>query len=113
LEIIYSEPNAAFLGVIDQGAVGCVAITRLDMSTSVIKRLYVKPGFRQLGIARVLVHAAIEYSREQRQDRVVLDTDRTRLEAAYNLYVALGFVDTEPYGPVDYAGPTYMELRLR
>src|ERR1017187_8781222 len=38
LEIIYDDPNAAFLAVIDQNAIGCVAVTRFDASTSVIKR---------------------------------------------------------------------------
>ena len=45
-------------------------------------------------------------------DCVVLDTHAERLPAAYGLYLSLGFSDCDAYGTVDYACPTYMELRL-
>jgi len=44
--------------------------------------------------------------------RLVLDTARERLRAAYELYRSLGFRECEPYGAVDYRCPTFMELRL-
>lgn len=113
LGIEYDEPNAAFLALVDRVAAGCVALTTLDASTGVIKRLYVKRAYRQLGIARTLLTAAIQFAREQRHLRVVLDTDRERLHPAYKLYLELGFVECEPYGSVDYICPTYMELRLQ
>jgi GNAT superfamily N-acetyltransferase len=113
LQTIYDGPDAAFLASIDQDASGCTAVTRLDVSTSVLKRLYVAPAYRGLGIARALIDVATSFSRDQQHDRIVLDTDRERLPAAYQLYLSLGFEQCEPYGPVDYASPTYMELRLR
>src|ERR1700737_4837180 len=108
----YDGSNAAFLALIDGTAVGCIAVTGLDTSTAVMKRLYVKPAYRQFGLARALVAALIAFAREHRYVRVVLDTDRERLNAAYRLYASLGFSDCEPYADVDYANPTYMELRL-
>jgi GNAT superfamily N-acetyltransferase len=113
LRTTYVGPNAAFLASIDQDASGCMAVTALDASTSVLKRLYVTPAYRGLGIARALIDVATSFSRNQHHDRIVLDTDRERLPAAYRLYLSLGFEKCEPYGPVDYASPTYMELRLR
>jgi putative acetyltransferase len=112
LRIGDAAPNAAFLSLVDQNAAGCVALRCLDASTSLMQRLYVKPAYRQLGVARALVATAIQFSRDHQHRRIVLDTDRERLRAAYNLYVSLGFVQCEPYGSVDYACPTYMELRL-
>jgi putative acetyltransferase len=113
LETLYAEPNAAFLGLVDEKAAGCVAVTTLDTSSDVLKRLYVDPAFRKVGLARALVNAALLFSREHERLRVVLDTDRERLNGAYRLYVSMGFEDCAPYGPVDYARPTYMELRIR
>lgn len=113
LDEIYAGANAVFLAYAGDDAAGCVAVTALDASTSVLKRLYVSPAHRNRGIARSLVEAVIAFSREHRHGRIVLDTERTRLSAAYQLYLSLGFEDCEPYGPVDYANPTYMELRLR
>jgi putative acetyltransferase len=108
----YDGSNAAFLALIEDAPAGCIALTGLDASTAVMKRLYVKPAYRQFGIARALVAALVAFAREQRYRRVVLDTDRERLHAAYRLYESLGFIDCEPYAAVDYANPTYMELRL-
>jgi putative acetyltransferase len=113
LESLYAEPNAAFLGLVDDNAAGCVAVTTLDPSSDILKRLYVDPAFRNVGLARALVNVALQFSREHERLRVVLDTDRERLAAAYKLYVSLGFQECTPYGPVDYARPTYMELRIR
>jgi carbonic anhydrase len=113
LEILYAEPNAAFLGLVDDKAAGCVAVTTLDASTDILKRLYVDPTFRGSGVARALMNAALHFSREHERLRVVLDTDRERLNGAYRLYLSLGFQECAPYGPVDYACPTYMELRNR
>ncbi|MDB5094100.1 MAG: ysnE [Candidatus Eremiobacteraeota bacterium] len=112
LEALYAEPNAAFLGFVDDKAAGCVAVTTLDASSDVLKRLYVDPRFRNAGLARALVGAALQFSREHERLRVVLDTDRERLNGAYRLYVSLGFEECAPYGPVDYAHPTFMELRI-
>lgn len=113
LPLAYGGSNAAFLALVDDEAAGCIALTRLDQSTAVMKRLYVKPAYRQFGIARALVAALIDFAREQRYRRVALDTDRERLNAAYRLYASLGFSDCEPYAAVDYANPTCMELRLQ
>ncbi|HEV7179246.1 MAG TPA: GNAT family N-acetyltransferase [Candidatus Baltobacteraceae bacterium] len=110
---LYRAPNAALLALRDGTAVGCVALCALDGSTGITKRLYVKPAYRKDGAARRLMQALIEFSRGHHYERLVLDTDRTRLKAAFELYVSLGFVECEAYGDVDYACPTYMELHLQ
>ncbi len=108
----YDEPNAGFTAAVDNVVAGCVAVTRHDDSTAIVKRLYVRPGFRERGVGRVLVTGAIEFCRERNYERVALDTEREVLPAAYRLYAALGFTDCEPYGTVAYDTPTFMELRL-
>lgn len=110
----YAPPAAAMLLALDnETAVGCVAIKALDSRTAEIKRLYVAPGARRSGAGRALVGAAIAFARERSCERVVLDTERERLNAAYRLYVSLGFRHCAPYAQVDYANPTFMELTFR
>jgi putative acetyltransferase len=112
LEGSYGRPNAGFIAISDGNLAGCIAYTALDPSTAVVKRLYVRPAFRNRGIARALVRDLLRFAREQRYERAVLDTDRDRLSDAYKLYLSIGFRECEPYGEVDYRCPTYMELRL-
>jgi putative acetyltransferase len=112
LEGVYGPPNAAFLATVDGTSCGCVALIREDASTGVIKRLYVQPRFRTHGVGRALLGALLENARENGYERVVLDTHREQLAAAYRLYRAFGFVEREPFGDVDYECATFMELRL-
>jgi GNAT superfamily N-acetyltransferase len=108
----YQEPNAAFLAPLDGDVAGCVAAIPLDSSTVVLHHLYVKPAYRKHGLARALVEAVIHFARDRGFARVVLDTDRERLPAAYNLYVSLGFTSCDAYATVDYRHPTFLELVL-
>jgi GNAT superfamily N-acetyltransferase len=108
----YAEPNAAFIASVGGAAAGCIAVSHLDSRTSVVQRLYVRPHFRKHGLARALVTAAVDFSRERGYARVVLDTERDLLPAAYELYASIGFTICEPYGTVPYDKATFMELRL-
>ncbi len=113
LPLVYAAPNAAFLAAIGPISGGCVALSEHDDATGVIKRLYVRPQYRKLGVARRLLAELIAFARRRDYSRLVLDTDRDRLAAAYQLYVAFGFKECAPYALVDYASPTYMDLSLK
>ena len=112
LPAVYAQPNAAFLGSVDGQPAGAVAAVRLDATTDVLQRLYVRPAFRGAGLARALVAAVIDRARARGCRRVVLDTDRDRMSAAYRLYQSFGFTERAPYGAVRPGCPTYMELGL-
>ena len=107
------DRSAAFLAYFEGLPGGCVGLTCLTNDTAVLQRLYVRPAFRGRRAARALVREAVSFARAQRFERVVLDTDAARLAAAFALYRSLGFVPCEPFAPVGYASPTYLELRLR
>ncbi|MBV8750677.1 MAG: GNAT family N-acetyltransferase [Candidatus Eremiobacteraeota bacterium] len=112
LAAYYADPSAAFVALADGEPAGCVVMEHVDDGSAVIKRLYTRDAFRGRGVARALMAALIERARELGCRRVVLDTDREQLVAAYKLYQSLGFVECEPYGEVDYRHATFMELRL-
>lgn len=112
VESRYRGENAGFLARIGKEYVGCAAVTTAGHATAILQRLYVQPVHRGHGAARAPAQAAIAFARELGCRRIVLDTDRERLNAAYALYLSLGFTECEPYGAADYASPTYMELAL-
>jgi ribosomal protein S18 acetylase RimI-like enzyme len=113
LKRAYVKENAAFLAASEGHDIGCLAVKRLDRATAVMQRLFVKPQHRGMGAARALVEAALAFLRNRRYTRVVLDTDKAQLNAAYRLYRSLGFEECAPYGAVSYGCPTFMERYLR
>ncbi len=112
LEVMYRGRGAAFLADIAGDVVGCVAVSELDARTGVIMRLFVRPASRGAGAARALVLHALKFLETAGYDRVVLDTDKARLPAAYRLYGSLGFTECSPYARVGYPCPTFMERHI-
>jgi GNAT superfamily N-acetyltransferase len=111
----YGLPNAAFVAIFEKRAIGCVALKRTPgdrAGAAVLLRLFVRPEHRRLGAARLLLQAAIAFAREAGDERIVLDTHKGQLEAAYRLYRSLGFQECEAYGEVSYQSPTFMQLEL-
>lgn len=113
----FSPPNAAFIAAHGQTAIGCVALKRAQgegaAATAVLLRLFVSPAHRRLGAARGLVTAAISFARIAGFERLVLDTHKGQLAAAYRLYRSLGFEECGAHGEVSYECPTFMRLQLR
>jgi GNAT superfamily N-acetyltransferase len=108
----FAGRSAAFLASIGDDDVGCVAVSAFDLQTAQLRHLFVAPRRRGLGAARSLTATAIDFAREQRYARIVLDTDKVQLEPAYLLYRSLGFEECEPFVAVTYESPTFMALNL-
>jgi GNAT superfamily N-acetyltransferase len=104
---------AAFMASLDGEPCGCLALDERDATTGVVKRLYVKPSSRGHGVARALMDDLLAVARERGYTRVILDTNREQLAAAYKLYLSMGFTEyaAENEG-AEYACPTFMELKL-
>lgn len=95
-----------------QTAVGCVALQRITASRAEMKRLYVPPSARGLGVGRRLVAELLTEAHTIGYSQVVLDTLPTMSEAQ-RLYEQFGFRDIEPYRPNPIAGTRYLGKTLR
>lgn len=110
---MYAPPDGALvLARRDDEIAGCVAVRRFDGKTSEMKRLFVRPAARGLGIGRLLAAASVGIARRLGYRRMVLDT-LEEMVAARGIYSALGFVETGPYYENPLQGVRYMELDLR
>jgi len=108
----YSSPFGAFLLAQEKGAcVGCVGLRKLSDTVGEIKRLYVAPSARGLGLGAALARGIVEEGRRLRYARLVLDTLPSMLEARA-LYRTLGFKPIAPYRYNPVAGTAFLELQL-
>lgn len=90
--------RGAFLVVYQDGTpVGCGALRRIDGETGELKRMYVAPAARGMGLGRRLLDALEAEARALGLRRLVLETG-TRQHAAIALYRATGFEPIPLYG---------------
>jgi putative acetyltransferase len=62
-----------------------------------LKRLYVRPAYRRLGIARSLMRRAETEARARGYDALVLTTNAEMMPLAQGLYDSLGYAPMSPY----------------
>jgi putative acetyltransferase len=106
----YAPPSGRLLiCTVDGVTRGCIALRALSSTECEMKRLYVQPGQRGLGLGRVLVARVLEEARAIGYRRMFLDTLPSMTRAA-EMYEALGFKDIAPYRPNPVPGARYMAL---
>jgi putative acetyltransferase len=108
----YSPPEGALIIASHQGRpCGCVALRKIDARACEMKRLYVRPKERGLGIGRRLVTAILEEARLKGYRVMRLDT-LSSLKSAVALYRFFGFREIPPYifNPIE--GALFMEKNL-
>ena len=91
--------------------VGCVALRPIDLNACEMKRLYLRPEARGLGVGRALATVVIDEAREIGYAVMRLDTVPW-MTAAITLYKSLGFKDIGPYRHNPIEGAKFMELAL-
>ncbi|KAK2799892.1 hypothetical protein FQN51_006493 [Onygenales sp. PD_10] len=78
---------------------------------SELKRLYVTPPARGLGVGGALVNAMLTVTREKGYGEVYLDTLKS-MRAAVGLYRGMGFEEIEKYYEGAREGTVFLRLRL-
>lgn len=89
--------GAFLIAYLDDVAVGCGAVRRLDDATAELKRMYVDPTARGRGIGRALLDALEREARLLGVTRVVLETG-TRLAPAIRMYEGMGYARIPLFG---------------
>lgn len=109
----YAPPDGLLLLAVEANqAAACGALRRLDADVCEMKRLFVRPEFRGVGLGRTLAKRLIDSAARMGYHRMVLDTLK-ELNAAMALYESLGFMRIAPYYHNPLPRVVYWELDLR
>lgn len=110
----YALPGG-FLLLAEDGmgeAIGCVGLRPGAVDgVGEVKRLYVSPAGRGLGLGRILMDRLIVEARGLGYRAVCLDT-LPSMESAMKLYESMGFEDTRPAYESPVCGHRFMQLTL-
>ena len=112
----YAQPRGALLLARADGQLaGCCALRPLDSSdytnAAEMKRLFVRPAFRGLGLGRLLSEGILDAARAAGYSCVLLDT-LDDMESARALYEDLGFEEIPPYYHNPHAGAHYLKVDI-
>lgn len=110
----YAPPGGALLLArgADGTALGCVAMRSMEPAGCCeMKRLYVAPEARGMGLGKALVEAVVDAARHAGYGELRLDT-LPEMTDAQALYARLGFARIEPYYDTPIAGTVFMGRAL-
>lgn len=99
----FTMPEGVFVVArLDGRAMGCGALKRAAAATGEIKRLWIDPATRGLGLGRKLLSALEDMARDFGMERVRLDSNRALTEALA-LYKKCGYVEVARFNDDPYA----------
>lgn len=108
----YAPPRGGLLVASVAGHVrAMIALREIDEKACEMKRLYVSPDARGLGLGRALVLRVLEEARAIGYHSIRLDT-LPQMGDAQSLYARIGFRDIDPYYSTPIAGTRFMEMKL-
>ena len=112
----YASPQGALLLALANSEVaGCGALRPLPdtdyANACEMKRLYVRPAYRQFGLGRQLAQALLDRGMQAGFSVMLLDT-LDDMEAARGLYARLGFEEIPPYYFNPIPGAHYLKADL-
>ena len=96
--------NTVVVSYLDEIPVGCGCYKPFDHETVEIKRMFVKPENRGLGISKMILAELEKWAKESGYKKAILETGSKQHEAI-QLYHKVGYKKTDNYG--QYAGNSF------
>ena len=95
---LVEEQVALFVVRVDGAPAGCGGVLLVGTEYGEVKRMWVRPGFRGLGLGRIVLERLAEHTRSHGLDVLRLETGVDQVEAI-GLYESFGFRRIPPFGP--------------
>ena len=112
LHQVYGPPQGCIILAKQNGqTLGCIALKPIAEGICEMKRLYVRPEARGMGLGRKLVEELMSFARKSAYVSMKLDTV-SKLKEAISLYRSIGFTETPPYVYNPLSDVLYFELKL-
>jgi len=89
-EEMANDRTTVFVARVDGSIAACGALYRHDGGIAELKRMYTRPAFQGLGLARAILSRILECAGQEGAKELVLETGHNYL-AARKLYEAFGF----------------------
>jgi GNAT superfamily N-acetyltransferase len=114
--VFYPPQGRLLIAMYDDALAGIACLQPVGERIAEVKRMYVRPSVRGLGIGRALLERIIAEARQIGYSTLRLDSARF-MTAAHQLYRSAGFKDTDPYPESEIPAElhpqwVYMELAL-
>ncbi len=107
IEETYINAGGLFLVAKDDGrVVGCAGVRRISDDLAELRRIYLYPEYRISGVGMKLAEKALNFCRQKRFNKIVLDTTE-RNRAAIVFFTKLGFTVIKKEGE-----KIFYEMRL-
>jgi GNAT superfamily N-acetyltransferase len=108
----YASPSGCLLlAQIESQPAATGAFRRLNQDACEVKRLYVRPAYRRMGIAGSVLEKLIEKARLAGYHDLYADTLQS-MTSALDLYRRMGFVEVGPYSEDPTPDAVYLHLGL-
>lgn len=108
----YGVPDGRlYIAKVNKSIAGCIGMKKIDESNCEMKRLYVRPPFRGLKLANLLVERIIQDAKDIGYQHMLLDT-LPFLTNVIGLYKKYGFYEIESYNNSPLKTSIYMTLDL-
>ena len=90
------DDGRLYIAYVDGEVAGCISLRRFDTNQCELKRLYIRPPFRHLGLGTLLTLRIINDARQIGYHQILLDT-LSSMTPAMSLYQKLGFTKIPAY----------------
>jgi GNAT superfamily N-acetyltransferase len=109
MHLFLSESGRLLIVRVDEKIAGMGFLKGIKDGVCEIKRMYVRPGNRGLGLGRKMLQALISAAKEIGYSRILLDSEKY-MHAAHDLYRSFGFTETDPYSETEMSPEYYQHL---
>ncbi|MCL2051324.1 MAG: GNAT family N-acetyltransferase [Lachnospiraceae bacterium] len=112
LEEKYGHPDGRlYIAYADNNAAGCIGLRKLNETECEMKRLFIRPEYRNLGIAHQLAEKIINEARQIGYQSMLLDS-LPELIPALKFYEKLGFYRIPAYNDSPVTNTVFMKIDL-